>query len=200
MSEPRSGWRKRARRADRSGLDPALEAAVNAAYERGTPISEADARRAAEAGSRPGMTVYGIGLGNRGAFTEAQKWLVRAIELGDAMAAVALGTMHMDLGQFDRADQCFRLAATSGHPAARRGLQELAARRAKRGSLPPVSEPAGPGPRRWRLQPTRPATAGDDRYGGGEGPAAPHRRANGRPGRGRLAVVTSAACASQVPR
>jgi hypothetical protein len=77
MSEPRSGWWKRTRRGGSrqaaGNLDPALETAVRAAYERGAPIPEALARRAAEAGSREAMTVYGIGLGNRGAFAEADR-------------------------------------------------------------------------------------------------------------------------------
>ena len=135
MSEPRSGWWRRSRRGGRSGLDPALEAAVQAAYSRGAPISEALARRAAEAGSREAMTVYGIGLGNRGAFAEAQHWLQRAIDEGDAMAALALGTMHMDLGDFAAAERCFRLAEQAGHPSAGPALRELASARAASSSI-----------------------------------------------------------------
>ena len=125
------GWWKRRGRGD-GDLDPAIAAAVRAAYQSGAPISEAVARHAAEAGSREGMTVYGIGLGNRGAFTEAEVWLKRAIDSGDSMAAIALGTMHMDLGDFDRAEQCFGLAAGAGHPSAGPALSELARQRRAR--------------------------------------------------------------------
>jgi uncharacterized protein len=121
-------WWKRRGRGD-GGLDPAVAAEVRAAYRTGAPLSEAIARRAAEAGSREGMTVYGIALGNRGAFAEAELWLKRAIDSGDSRAAIALGCMHMNLGDFDRAEQCFHLAAGAGHPSAGPALGELRNRR-----------------------------------------------------------------------
>ncbi|WP_030842683.1 tetratricopeptide repeat protein [Streptomyces hygroscopicus] len=120
--------RRRGRRAARS-LDPGLRATVRAAYDEGRPIPEPLARKAAEAGDPRGMTVYGIGLGKRGAYAEAVRWLGRAAATGDISAMVVLGTLHLDLGDPVEAERHFRRAADRGHAGARLALQQLRARR-----------------------------------------------------------------------
>ncbi|WP_413103597.1 sel1 repeat family protein [Streptomyces sp. Inha503] len=72
---------------------------VRAAYDEGRPIPESLARKAAEAGDPRGMTVYGIGLGQRGAYAEAVHWLGKAAGTGDLSAMVVLGTVHLDRGE-----------------------------------------------------------------------------------------------------
>ncbi|MGK7230257.1 tetratricopeptide repeat protein [Streptomyces hygroscopicus] len=120
--------RRRGRRAARS-LDPGLRATVRAAYDEGRPIPEPLARKAAEAGDPRGMTVYGIGLGKRGAYAEAIHWLGKAAVTGDISAMVVLGTLHLDLGDPVEAERHFRRAADRGHAGARLALQQLRARR-----------------------------------------------------------------------
>ncbi|MBW8087797.1 sel1 repeat family protein [Streptomyces hygroscopicus subsp. hygroscopicus] len=120
--------RRRGRRAARS-LDPGLRATVRAAYDEGRPIPEPLARKAAEAGDPRGMTVYGIGLGKRGAYAEAIHWLGKAAATGDISAMVVLGTLHLDLGDPVEAERHFRRAADRGHAGARLALQQLRARR-----------------------------------------------------------------------
>lgn len=89
------------------------------------------------------MTVYGIGLGNRGAVKEAEEWLRRARAAGDPMAALALGTLFMDRGEFDAAERYFRPVAETGHVGARQALVELRALRAAAARhAPPPSRPA----------------------------------------------------------
>ncbi|GHJ31877.1 hypothetical protein TPA0910_63100 [Streptomyces hygroscopicus subsp. sporocinereus] len=122
-------WRAgRGRRAARS-LDPGLRATVRAAYDEGRPIPEPLARKAAEAGDPWGMTVYGIGLGKRGAYAEAIHWLGKAAATGDISAMVVLGTLHLDLGDPVEAERHFRRAADRGHAGACLALQQLRARR-----------------------------------------------------------------------
>lgn len=122
-------WRGRRGRRGARPLDPALKAMVRAAYDEGRPIPEALAREAAHAGDPQGMTVYGIGLGNRGVYDEAVHWLGKAIAAGDVTAMVVLGTLHMDLGNPGEAERHFRQAAERGHSGARVALQQLRARR-----------------------------------------------------------------------
>ncbi|MFF7655164.1 tetratricopeptide repeat protein [Streptomyces sp. NPDC007983] len=122
-------WRGRCGKRGARRLDPALRARVRAAYAGGRPIPEALARQAALAGDREGMTVYGIGLGNRGAYPEALRWLGKAAGAGDLTALVVLGTLHLDLGDPAEAERHFRKAADRGHPGARVALRRLRARR-----------------------------------------------------------------------
>ncbi|WKX73687.1 sel1 repeat family protein [Streptomyces sp. XD-27] len=130
MRGPWAWWRRRGRRrGGTGGLDPELLAAVHSAYERGTPVPEAAARAAAEAGDRRGMTVYGIGLGNRGEYEAAEHWLRSAMALGDLAASVVLGTLHLDLGRYAEAERVLRPAADRGHNGARLALREARARR-----------------------------------------------------------------------
>ncbi|WP_432586464.1 tetratricopeptide repeat protein [Streptomyces sp. HD1123-B1] len=102
---------------------------VRAAYRDGRPLPEPLAREAAHTGDPQGMTVYGIGLGNRGAYSEAVHWLGKAVAAGDTSAMVVLGTLHMDLGNLEEAERHFRRAADRGHAGARVALQQLRARR-----------------------------------------------------------------------
>lgn len=147
-----SGWWARRSRGGRRAagdlgrLNPALERQVEAAYFHGAPIPEDLARQAAEAGSREAMVVYGIGLANRSAFPEAERWLERARAAGDPMASVALGTIRMDQGDFDEAERYFRPVAETGNAGARQALDELRALRAAAASSTarPVPEPARP--------------------------------------------------------
>lgn len=122
-------WRRRAGRGSASGRSRAaeLDELVRAAYEEGRPIPEELAAEAAVAGDVRAMTVYGIGLGNRGAVKEAEEWLRRARAAGDPMAALALGTLFMDRGEFDAAERYFRPVAETGHVGARQALVELRA-------------------------------------------------------------------------
>ncbi|MBL1100465.1 sel1 repeat family protein [Streptomyces sp. 205] len=123
-------WRgRRGRRGGRRRLDPALKSMVRAAYRDGRPLPEPLARKAAHSGDRQGMTVYGIGLGNRGAYAEAVHWLGKAVDAGDTSAMVVLGTLHMDLGNLGEAERHFRRAADRGHSGARVALHQLRARR-----------------------------------------------------------------------
>ncbi len=122
-------WRGRRGKRGARRLDPGLRARVRAAYAEGRPIPEALARQAALAGDREGMTVYGIGLGNRGAYPEALHWLGKAVAAGDLTALVVLGTLHLDLGDPAEAERHFRKAADRGHPGARIALRQLRARR-----------------------------------------------------------------------
>ncbi|MEU0841039.1 sel1 repeat family protein [Streptomyces sp. NPDC005962] len=122
-------WRGRRGKRGARRLDAALRARVRAAYNEGRPIPEALARQAALAGDREGMTVYGIGLGRRGAYPEALHWLGEAVAAGDLTALVVLGTLHLDLGDPAEAERHFRKAADRGHPGARVALRQLRARR-----------------------------------------------------------------------
>lgn len=108
-----------------------LFVAVDAAYSHGAPIPELWAKKAAEMGYAKGMTIYGIGLGNRGRHTEAEIWLKRAIAEGDAFGALALGTMYMDLHRFEEAESLFRVARSRGRVEADDALLELQKMRAR---------------------------------------------------------------------
>ncbi|MBI0298290.1 sel1 repeat family protein [Streptomyces sp. PRKS01-29] len=110
-------------------MDPGLRAMVRAAYDEGRPIPEPLARKAAEAGDPRGMTVYGIGLGQRGAYAEAVHWLGKAAATGDLSAMVVLGTVHLDRGELREAERHFRRAADRGHGGARLALRQMRARR-----------------------------------------------------------------------
>jgi hypothetical protein len=71
------------------------------------------------------------------------------------MASLALGTMHMDLGDFSKAERYFRLAEAAGHPSAAHALRELAAaRRAAPGTTLPTSCDPGDHARRAHPQST----------------------------------------------
>ncbi|MFE5946451.1 tetratricopeptide repeat protein [Streptomyces sp. NPDC056480] len=156
-------WRRRAGRgsgaaggaddgpARRAARQAELDELIRAAYEEGAPVPEELAAEAACAGDVRAMTVYGIGLGNRGAVKEAEEWLRRARAAGDQMAALALGTLFMDRGEFAAAERYFRPVAETGHVGARQALAELRALResAARGGPPPsrpepVRPPADP--------------------------------------------------------
>lgn len=146
-------WRRRARRgpggaddapARGTGRDAALDEQIRAAYEEGAPIPEELAAKAACAGDVRAMTVYGIGLGNRGAVKEAEEWLRRARVAGDKAAAIALGTLYMNRGEFAAAERYLRPVAETGHIGARQALAELSALReaAARGAPPSPPRPA----------------------------------------------------------
>ncbi|KUL67530.1 hypothetical protein ADL28_00145 [Streptomyces violaceusniger] len=122
-------WRRRRGRRGARALDPGLRAMVRAAYDEGRPIPESLARKAAEAGDPRGMTVYGIGLAERGAYAEAVHWLGKAAATGDLSAVVVLGTVHLDHGELREAERHFRRAAERGHAGARLALRQLRARR-----------------------------------------------------------------------
>ncbi|MFF3838002.1 tetratricopeptide repeat protein [Streptomyces sp. NPDC001930] len=152
-------WRRRAGRGSGSpgGADDrpargasraaALDELIRAAYEEGAPIPEELAAEAARAGNVRAMTVYGIGLGNRGAVEEAEEWLRRAHGAGDRMAALALGTLCMDRGEFAAAERYFRPVAETGHVGARQALAELRAlREAAARSAPPSRQEQVPPP------------------------------------------------------
>lgn len=128
MSDPRSAGSAPHPQSD-------LEALVLDAYRSGAPIAEELAQRSAEAGDVMGMTVYGIGLGNRGRIDEAQAWLERACDEGDPMAMVALGSMYLDRGDFDRAEEYLGPVAATGNEGARAALAEIRAQRARNGGF-----------------------------------------------------------------
>lgn len=101
-----------------------------AAYEQDRPIPEVLARKAAEAGNREGMTVYGLGLANRGLFTQAEHWLRKAMDAGDPLAAAALGTLCVEQGEVVRGMGYLRTAeAVQGPLGARLALIQVWARR-----------------------------------------------------------------------
>ena len=133
MSDPRSTGSQPQQSPPRPERD--LDALVLAAYQYGTPLAEALARRSAEAGNVMGMTVYGIGLGNRGALDEAEEWLERASDAGDPMAMVALASMHLDRGDYDAAERYLIPVAATGNEGARAALAEVRAQRARRGGF-----------------------------------------------------------------
>ena len=122
-------WRGRRTGRGTQPLDPVLRTMVQAAYREGRPIPEPLARKAAHTGDPQGMTVYGIGLGNRGAYAEAVHWLGKAVAAGDTPAMVVLGTLHMDLGNLVEAERHLRRAADRGHSGARVALHQMRARR-----------------------------------------------------------------------
>ncbi|MFI9583773.1 tetratricopeptide repeat protein [Streptomyces sp. NPDC052236] len=107
-----------------------LRVAVLAAYLGDHPISERRARKAAEAGSREGMTVYGLGLACLGRPEEAERWLRKAMAAGDPLAPAALGTLCMESGESARGMAYLRGAeATHGALSARLALIQVWARR-----------------------------------------------------------------------
>lgn len=112
--------------------DAALWRLVRAAYDDGHPISMQDAARAAKLGYVPGMVVYGIGLGNAGRSAEAEGWLLKSVKHGDPMGSVALGTMYLDRGDLDGAENVIRPVADSGDAGAQQTLAEIQARRRAR--------------------------------------------------------------------